>query len=230
MDRSALEQMLGKGLSLAEIGRQFDRHESTVAYWVGKYGLQPNGRERHAAKGPPDPARLAELVATGLSVSQIADAIARSPGTTRHWLREHGLTTQWAERRQASAEGRRELRLRCGKHGLTTFRLRRNGGYRCSACLSEAVSRRRRRIKRMLVEEAGGGCSLCGYDRCVAALQFHHIQPTDKRFELSRRGVTRSLERAREEARKCVLLCSNCHAEVEAGIVTLTNQVAPALQ
>jgi hypothetical protein len=25
----------------------------------------------------------------------------------------------------------------------------------------------------------------------------------------------------REEARKCVLLCANCHAEVEAGIVRI---------
>ena len=42
-----------------------------------------------------------------------------------------------------------------------------------------------------------------------------------KNFSLSHEGVTRSLERAREEARKCVLLCANCHAEVEAGVRVL---------
>jgi 5-methylcytosine-specific restriction endonuclease McrA len=69
-----------------------------------------------------------------------------------------------------------------------------------------------------LVEEAGGECASCGYNRWHGALQFHHVDPTDKAFALSAEGVTRSIEKAREEARKCVLLCGNCHAEVEAGL------------
>jgi hypothetical protein len=70
-----------------------------------------------------------------------------------------------------------------------------------------------------LVEEAGGACVLCGYADCPAALQFHHVDPSQKSFSLSRQGVTRSLARAGEEAAKCVLLCANCHAKVEAGLV-----------
>jgi hypothetical protein len=34
-------------------------------------------------------------------------------------------------------------------------------------------------------------------------------------------GLTRSLERMRAEAAKCALVCSNCHAEIEGGVVTL---------
>ena len=56
---------------------------------------------------------------------------------------------------------------------------------------------------------------LCGYAECHAALQFHHVDPSQKSFALSREGVTRSLAQAREEAAKCVLLCANCHAKVE---------------
>jgi hypothetical protein len=73
-------------------------------------------------------------------------------------------------------------------------------------------------VKEALVADAGGSCVLCGYSRCLAALEFHHLDPTVKRFSLAGRGVTRSLARAREEAQKCVLLCANCHAEVEAGV------------
>jgi hypothetical protein len=69
--------------------------------------------------------------------------------------------------------------------------------------------------------EAGGACVACGYDRCMAALQFHHLRPDEKQFSLGRKGVARSLEKARAEARKCVLLCANCHAEVEAGALGL---------
>ncbi len=59
------------------------------------------------------------------------------------------------------------------------------------------------------------------YDRCVQALEFHHIDPATKSFSLSQKGVTRSLAAARAEAAKCVLLCGNCHAEVEAGVTAL---------
>jgi hypothetical protein len=83
------------------------------------------------------------------------------------------------------------------------------------------VAERRRRVKRQLIAEGGGACALCGYDRCAAALQFHHVDPATKSFTLSREGVTRSLARAREEARKCVLLCAHCHAEVEGGFAQL---------
>jgi hypothetical protein len=75
-------------------------------------------------------------------------------------------------------------------------------------------------VKQILVEEAGGACALCGYDRHVGALQLHHIDRSTKRFSMSLRGVARSLERSQAEAAKCVLLCSNCHAEVEAGVTT----------
>ena len=73
----------------------------------------------------------------------------------------------------------------------------------------------------MLVEEAGGRCVACGYDRCIAALHFHHVDRSQKRFALSNRGITRSLANARREAKKCIVLCGNCHAEVEAGIRTV---------
>ncbi len=230
MNRAQLKRFLEEGLSLAEIGRRLGRHESTVAYWMAKHGFEANGRERHAAKEAISRERLEELVDDGLSTAQIGGVLGRAPATIRRWLRKYGLQTRWAERRQASKEGRRELTLACARHGLTTFRLRRNAGYRCATCKCDAFSKRRRNVKRILVEEAGGACRLCGYSRCMAALEFHHVVPADKRFALSRRGVTRSIERARAEAQKCVLLCANCHAEVEAGVATLTEPDRPTVQ
>jgi transposase len=214
--------MLGQGLSLAEIGHRVGLHESTVGYWVGKHELQAVNREKHVAKGGLSRGELEPLVVAGMSTTQIAEAVSRSKTTVRHWLQEYGLKTEWAERRRASNERQPQLELRCPQHGMTTFRRKSTGGYRCTKCRSEAVSRRRRKVKRLLVEEAGGGCRVCGYNRSVAALEFHHLAPAEKSFSLSHRGVARSLDKARSEARKCVLLCANCHAEVEAGIITLT--------
>lgn len=89
-------------------------------------------------------------------------------------------------------------------------------------CRVRAVAARRRRVKEILVQEAGGRCQLCGYDRCDRALQFHHPDPAGKGFGIGQHGETRSLERARVEARKCVLVCANCHMEIEAGMQSVS--------
>src|SRR5437764_10703376 len=122
MDRASLEQLLGEGLSLAEIGRRYGLHESTIGYWLKKHGLQAANREKHAARGGLCSEELEPLVAAGLSSSQIADMVGLSKTTVRHWLREYGLKTQWAERREASADRRNDLLLRCPRHGRTAFK------------------------------------------------------------------------------------------------------------
>jgi transposase len=128
MDRSSLEQLLAQGLSLAEIGRRFGMHESTVSYWAYKHGLQAAHRHKHAAKGAPCRDELAALVQSGLSTVEIAQALGRGKTSVRHWLNEFGLQTQWSSRREASKEGQRSMMLHCGRHGLTRFRLRAQGG------------------------------------------------------------------------------------------------------
>jgi hypothetical protein len=105
----------------------------------------------------------------------------------------------------------RQIARRFGLHESTV----------CRRCRSEAVSRRRRRVKAILVQEAGGRCRICGYDRNMRALHFHHLDPSHKRLSINAKGVALALETLRREARKCVLLCSNCHAEVEDGIVSI---------
>jgi hypothetical protein len=118
----------------------------------------------------------------------------------------------------------------CDVHGWTAFvRTGTVGTYRCGRCNSAAVAARRRTVKAQLVAEAGGRCAACGFDGYLGALQFHHRDPTAKAFALSDQGVTRSLDAARAEARKCVLLCANCHATVEAGLLVI-QQVADTLR
>jgi transposase len=223
MERTSLKQLLAQGLSLAEIGRRVDLHEATVSYWVKKYGLRPANQGKYAARGPLKREELQRMVEMGASIMQIAEEVGRSKTTVRHWLREYGLKTRRSEWRHSSivtgGTTMDVVQRECSRHGLTDFKRRSPSGYRCLECRSEAVVRRRRKVKQTLVEEAGGGCVGCGYSRCTAALEFHHLVPSEKSFSLSHRGVARSLEKARAEASKCMLLCANCHAEVEAGIL-----------
>lgn len=101
----------------------------------------------------------------------------------------------------------------CPKHGSVEFVIRSDSGTgRCTKCRSEAVQKRRDKVKRMAVEYKGGKCSTCGYDKCIAAMEFHHPN-ADKDFGISELGYTRAWEKIRAELDKCVMLCANCHRE-----------------
>jgi hypothetical protein len=84
--------------------------------------------------------------------------------------------------------------------------------------VGEAVTRRHQKLKRLLVDEAGGCCAVCGYARCIINLHFHHVDPASESFSMSMaRGKSAAAYRA--EAEKCVLVCANCHGEIEAGLI-----------
>lgn len=68
-----------------------------------------------------------------------------------------------------------------------------------------------------MVAAAGGHCVVCGYSRLTSALQFHHVDPTKKAFDVNP-STGKALARYLDEARKCVLVCANCHVEIEAGV------------
>ena len=236
MEADWLRSRLESGRSIESIAREAGKAPSTVAYWVDKHGLMSHHAARHKARGSIERDELAAFVEAGLSIRQIASRLDRSPATIQHWLRTHGLKTRPAHYSLRGGSKPAQITRECPAHGWTDFvRTGAAGRYRCKRCNSEAVAARRRRIKEILVAEAGGGCLLCGFDMYVGALQFHHRDPAEKAFSLSRQGVTRSLSAARAEARKCVLLCANCHAMVEAGLLlvpavadTLSNASAEA--
>ena len=61
-------------------------------------------------------------------------------------------------------------------------------------------------------------CCLCGFNEVQEALDFHHVNPEEKKFGIGdASAVTTALEKQLEEIRKCVLLCANCHRGVHSG-------------
>lgn len=67
--------------------------------------------------------------------------------------------------------------------------------------------------KKKSVEFLGGRCQICGYDRCLSALSFHHRDPRKKKFSIAS-SYNVSWKKLEKELKKCDLLCLNCHAEV----------------
>jgi transposase len=225
MDRELLADLIAAGFSLDAIAERVGRHPSTVGYWVAKHGLTAAHRERHQARGGVDKERLRTLTDAGVSIRAMAAELGVSYTTVRHWLRRYGLESYRSDRRrrvgQALDNGATRIDLTCAKHGRCVFALEGRGYFRCTRCRAERVAERRRKVKAQLVVEAGGRCALCGYDRAQRALQFHHVDAKEKAFAIGGRGAARALAQARAEAAKCILLCANCHAEVEAGTGSL---------
>ena len=85
---------------------------------------------------------------------------------------------------------------------------------------SEQTTLRRQRYKDRIVQVMGGKCQCCGYSKYNGALELHHINPKEKEFSISTKTYI-AWERLENELKKCVLLCANCHREVEAELIDI---------
>lgn len=116
----------------------------------------------------------------------------------------------------------------CQIHGETEFAERKDGSkirWKCLKCETEATQKRREKIKVMAIAYKGGKCQCCGYDKCTQALEFHHVDPTQKDFGLGAKGYTRSWEKNKEELDKCVMVCANCHREIHYNIIQCPTEI-----
>ena len=91
--------------------------------------------------------------------------------------------------------------------------------YNCSPSYTnenraESLSQLRRAMKKEAIKRMGGACIKCGYNKSIAALHFHHKNPSEKDFGLAQNGIVHPWESYWAEVQKCELLCANCHAEV----------------
>lgn len=83
------------------------------------------------------------------------------------------------------------------------------------------LKKRRVRIKEELVEYKGGKCEICGYNKCLSALEFHHLDPSKKDFGIASNSSYKNITVLKKEIDKCILVCSNCHREIHSGITKL---------
>lgn len=102
----------------------------------------------------------------------------------------------------------------CPKHGETEFYYNKKyNKYICKKCVQNSVDKRKKDKKVELIKYKGGKCEICGYNKCVDALEFHHIDETTKDYNISH-YMNRSIDVLKKEADKCILVCSNCHREI----------------
>jgi hypothetical protein len=86
----------------------------------------------------------------------------------------------------------------------------------CKDCNKQNVIDRKRQFKLKCLEYKSSQCSKCGYNKCPAALEFHHLDPSTKDFTPSHYGNTswdKNKDKVMKELNKCIVLCANCHRE-----------------
>jgi hypothetical protein len=89
----------------------------------------------------------------------------------------------------------------------------------CYDCMPDGVQLTRGAFLAKIKEQRGGKCIRCGYNKCVKALEFHHLDPAKKDFTISNDHF--KLLDAVKESKKCILICSNCHKELHDGMWTI---------
>lgn len=84
----------------------------------------------------------------------------------------------------------------------------------CKECHSNHMKNKYQENKDKINEvKSTFSCAKCGYNKCVSALDFHHIDPEEKEDTVARLSVHSNIEKVFEEMKKCIILCANCHRE-----------------
>jgi hypothetical protein len=89
---------------------------------------------------------------------------------------------------------------------------------RCSACKWKQYHQR---AKEKAVKAKGGKCQICGYQKHIGALAFHHLDSTQKEHNFNNISWTRM----KKELNKCILVCFNCHQEIHGNIINIPKRV-----
>lgn len=167
---------------------------------------------------------LKKLLTKGLSVRQISNQSGKSFSTVKYWLNKYELKTNFEKfnRKEPIVYGKFRYCPRCKQDCETINFYNRKGipfaSTYCKKCAGNQALIRTQNFKLKCVEYKGGKCVICGYNKYIGALEFHHLDRTTKDFSIGKmRG--RSFDKIKIELDKCELLCANCHREVEAGAV-----------
>lgn len=107
----------------------------------------------------------------------------------------------------------------CGRNYVYSKR----AGHQKTKCNSCSAGNRRFKGKEKGIAYKGGKCERCGYCKSKWALNFHHLDPATKSFNIGS-ATTRSWKVVQAELDKCILLCANCHAEEHESQQTRTEE------
>jgi hypothetical protein len=145
-----------------------------------------------------DEKELIRLYESGLSNVKIGAILNCHDTTVGRLLKKLGLT-------KSNEKVKNYNCVICGHEIENNFKNRST----CGAC---AIRVRRYKFKVRAIDYKGGCCQICGYNKSLSGLQFHHLSQNEKEFTISS-SSNKSWDVLKNELDKCILLCGNCHSE-----------------
>ena len=200
IEKTILEGMVSQGLSANEMANELGVCLSLIYQALRKHSL----RTQYAPLVV-EQLVLEELIAEGLSTREMADRLGRCQFVVCYYMKKYGLKTK---RKRNIKQG---YCTTCGETDKNAFYTPRYS--ECKTCMKKYGQDRRHALKREFVDYKGGCCELCGYNKCLASLHFHHLDKTTKDPKWTNL-LNKSLEQVKAELDKCQLVCANCHGEM----------------
>ena len=166
-----------------------------------------------------DKQTLEQLIAQGKLSREIAVELNTSQSTITYWLKKYKLKTNYNQNNKIINDQKICLSCNINKPIAEYHFKTKDKKYlsnKCKVCFNNDEKKRLRQIKQECLDYKGNECSNCGYNKCAAALDFHHLDPNQKDFEISRVKNKTITNIVKQELDKCIVLCANCHREVHA--------------
>ncbi len=182
-----------------------------------------------------DKSTLETFVSQGLSIGQISRITNKSRTSIRHWLEKFNLKTKHKSFKELpraknivyinDQEFKKCPKCEQLKNLQSDYYISKNGDVHgwCKSCNNKTTYEKQLARKTECVKYKGGKCIVCGYHKYIGSLDFHHLDPSEKEFNIAQLR-SYSLSKLKKELDKCVLLCKNCHSEVHHGLVDLNGK------
>lgn len=160
-----------------------------------------------------------EIILKAINETEATSTASRLLGVSamklRYWMKKYNISPK---KTYTPSESKTKYCPRCkaNKNKDDFFKNRSTLSSYCKKCMYEFNAENRKTFKIKCVEYKGGKCIKCDYNKSMAALEFHHRNPTEKDFQLSGSQLNKQCylsDKIKNELDKCDLLCSNCHRE-----------------
>lgn len=162
---------------------------------------------------------LINLLNQGLSTWDIAKATNTNQPNIRYWLNKYNLKTI---RSINKITGHKRCPSCNVSKSLDHFYKSKKSSSYCKECIIQHNRKKRLYVKQQIVNYLGGKCTRCGYDKCLAALDIHHLDPSSKNKNYA--GNRTNFKKIKNELDSCIILCANCHRE-EHNLIFIENKI-----
>lgn len=219
INENKIRELVSTGLSIREISKSLLISRNSVKKCLKKLELKTLYKSHPIVEISKDD--LENLINENPSLRQISKLTGKSLTSIRYWVKKYELSPR--SRIPHELKSSRFCPRCCQEKGIQEFYKKRGIQYAssyCKSCTTQQTTERMINFKSLCVKYKGGECIICGYNKYQGALEFHHMNPDDKEFNISHMRKYSFDDLVKYELDKCVLLCANCHREVENGLIT----------